>query len=909
MLKTIISLSVFFLLNSFVYAQSFSDVPENHTNYNAIESLKKYGIINWYEDWTFKPDKKLNRVEALKITLLGNNINTTLKEKYSPFNDVLEKDWFSEFVITAKNLGIIKGNPDGKFSPARNVNLAETLKIAIISAWIQINQDEHPDIKPYADVQVTDWFSPFFKYAKEQKLLSVSSNNIYPASNITRAEIAEIIFRLRESIKKENENKNHAIFYSETAPTLSSGEIYNKHELTAAHREFEIWTQIKVKNLLNNKSIIVRINNSNINNPKTTIKLSKSAFDLISPLSKNFIPVEISKIKEINDNELITKNDCNWPNNKDYLNKNFFFNDKENINIKLKNAIPTIFIENEIITIEWTIENSNNTVITAFIIEWDKKTTFKSEINSDNSFFIQVNSGDVGKKQLSIIPGKWWTNYIWEIEVKSITCDKDLPDNKNSQANDYDISIINNELKLKWNNNNSELSKINFIQNDIKIIKYISKNINEWTINLKEFKNLSLGNFQLSIDTATSSGWTVLQRNSKWKIWEIKQLLAGEHNYSLIDKSLIEIQEINNTFGFGGYINIKGRTKSNILPEIIIITPSGKILSKPISYEGELEQGKYQDKVIPKLKSFNFSYKPLEHGTYIFEINNENWSAIINTPIYESDTTPIIPDYHDLKTSYSIKDINLDINAFSSKIINLINNDRISSNLEVLVLDQKLTKLAQDKADIMNKENYLSHWDKEWREINEIRINYWIKTSISENLAREINVKTAHFWLMRSWLHRQNILNKNSTRLWLGFAINPEKWIIVVELFSTNPIEDDNLPSLREDLLDKINTQRTKFFTPSATLTAVAQNWSNKMSEEQFFDFKDINNESLTNEVRNAWVLKTVWSFIIGNASWDKLVESILNNLQIMEIQWQKIWIGINQDIDGIIKSTILYSE
>lgn len=40
----------------------------------------------------------------------------------------------------------------------------------------------------------------------------------------------------------------------------SSGELYNKHAMTAAHKTLPFGTKVKVTNLDNNKSVIVRIN-------------------------------------------------------------------------------------------------------------------------------------------------------------------------------------------------------------------------------------------------------------------------------------------------------------------------------------------------------------------------------------------------------------------------------------------------------------------------------------------------------------------------------------------------------------------------------------------------------------------------------------------------------------------------
>jgi rare lipoprotein A len=53
-----------------------------------------------------------------------------------------------------------------------------------------------------------------------------------------------------------------AIFYSDAlqGKAVTSGEKYDKDALTAAHRTLPLGTRVKVTNLKNNKSVVVKIN-------------------------------------------------------------------------------------------------------------------------------------------------------------------------------------------------------------------------------------------------------------------------------------------------------------------------------------------------------------------------------------------------------------------------------------------------------------------------------------------------------------------------------------------------------------------------------------------------------------------------------------------------------------------------
>ena len=65
---------------------SFEDVLEGHQNYEAINYLQENNIIQGYEDNTFKPAIKINRVEFLKIILEGSSIELNNTENL-PFKD------------------------------------------------------------------------------------------------------------------------------------------------------------------------------------------------------------------------------------------------------------------------------------------------------------------------------------------------------------------------------------------------------------------------------------------------------------------------------------------------------------------------------------------------------------------------------------------------------------------------------------------------------------------------------------------------------------------------------------------------------------------------------------------------------------------------------------------------------
>ncbi len=161
----------------------FKDVLEKHQNYDAILYLKEEGVIEGYSDGTFRPDKRINRAEFLKIAMEGSGRDLGGK---NCFSDVAEQ-WFAQYVCSAKNQGIIDGYPDGTFKPSNDINFVEASKIIANTLHLNIN-DSYKD----------NWYHQFVK-ALEAKFAIPSSVDSF-GKNITRGEMSEIIYRIVEEI-------------------------------------------------------------------------------------------------------------------------------------------------------------------------------------------------------------------------------------------------------------------------------------------------------------------------------------------------------------------------------------------------------------------------------------------------------------------------------------------------------------------------------------------------------------------------------------------------------------------------------------------------------------------------------------------------------------------------------------
>ncbi len=279
-------------------AQGFSDVEEGDKYYTSINYLKENGIISGYEDDTFKPYDEINRAEALKMITLASGIfseeeieNSSIEDKEAPFSDTVLSEWYTKYLVAAKEKNIIQGYDDGSFKPYQAINLAETLKIYIES----LSEVYYPKIEEYLydDTPLEAWFTKYTAFAGSKNLINIySTNTVNPNQEMTRGYLAEILYRMIRS--NEGYLFGKATFYGAAVQgnNTASGEIFDMYQMTAAHKTLPFGTIVEVTNLANGKSVQVEIIDRGPYGPGRVIDLTSSAFEKIAWLGTGVIYVQ-----------------------------------------------------------------------------------------------------------------------------------------------------------------------------------------------------------------------------------------------------------------------------------------------------------------------------------------------------------------------------------------------------------------------------------------------------------------------------------------------------------------------------------------------------------------------------------------------------------------------------------------
>ena len=172
---------------------SFTDTTKHWAKAN-IESFASMGILNGYENGTFKPDAPITRAEFVKII---NSVFGYTEVGDVTFTDVKEKDWFYKEVAIAKKAGYINGKTETTFAPNDKITRQEVAKIL---TTIMKNKDDKLDkLNTFPDGNKTaDWAKSYVEGAIEAGYLSGDTKGyLNPSNNITRAEAVTVLSRLK----------------------------------------------------------------------------------------------------------------------------------------------------------------------------------------------------------------------------------------------------------------------------------------------------------------------------------------------------------------------------------------------------------------------------------------------------------------------------------------------------------------------------------------------------------------------------------------------------------------------------------------------------------------------------------------------------------------------------------------
>ena len=105
-------------------SSGFTDVADGHWAGKAISTLSNAGVINGFQDGTFRPDAYITRAQFTAMTA---RFDTVLPGLENPFADVPEDHWARDQIAYAADRGwVLRG---GNFRPQENISRVEVMDL------------------------------------------------------------------------------------------------------------------------------------------------------------------------------------------------------------------------------------------------------------------------------------------------------------------------------------------------------------------------------------------------------------------------------------------------------------------------------------------------------------------------------------------------------------------------------------------------------------------------------------------------------------------------------------------------------------------------------------------------------------------------------------------------------------
>ena len=180
----------------------YSDVKSGAWYYDAVEFCYMKGFMSGTSGTTFSPDAVINR--ASFVVVLGKiymDCGGDIPEYISaPFSDVKPGSYYFRYVAWAKEVGLVSGTSGGKFDPSGKLTREQLAQMLYRACDVFSIKTYDPDVSmldAFSDgARCSAWAREGLSWAVRNGLLSGSAGKIMPTSNASRAQTAQIIYKL-----------------------------------------------------------------------------------------------------------------------------------------------------------------------------------------------------------------------------------------------------------------------------------------------------------------------------------------------------------------------------------------------------------------------------------------------------------------------------------------------------------------------------------------------------------------------------------------------------------------------------------------------------------------------------------------------------------------------------------------
>ena len=135
-LKKILALVLAFACAFTMFASAaFTDSADIKVDAEVVDTLVALGVVNGYDDGSFKPNGTVTRAEMAKMIYVlrtGNSDASAYNDDKTSFTDI-GSHWARGYIKYCQSLGIIAGKSNTKFCPNDKVTAQEAAKMLLVT--------------------------------------------------------------------------------------------------------------------------------------------------------------------------------------------------------------------------------------------------------------------------------------------------------------------------------------------------------------------------------------------------------------------------------------------------------------------------------------------------------------------------------------------------------------------------------------------------------------------------------------------------------------------------------------------------------------------------------------------------------------------------------------------------------
>lgn len=837
----------------------FADVDSTSTYAKALTYLKAKEILTGYDDGTFQPEKSVNRAEALKMLLSGLKIQIYPQTK--GFSDVDAASWYGPFVLQALKNGYVKGYPDGTFKPDRPVNRVEAMKMLLeISGAMKTMPLTG---KPTITVDASNWYAPYVQFALDKNLIRVyDESQLRPGDGMNRGDIAEMLYRYL-SIKDSGQNEfqdyetGKVSYYDPklAGKNTSSGEPYKQSSFTAAHRDVAFGTMLQVVDEAKKQSVLVRVNDRGPYTEGHVVDLSEAAFEEVSSLSRGVFDAKVYPVG-MSTFDKSTIASTAFP------------------GLTLGNALPNMMSVDELYMLpvagSSSCELRNPTGHVSLLEQQSIGSQAYLELHFPQEGLHMLSCAGV-TKEIMVAP-------LYSKPIQT------LP----SGNGDFRLRAENDHFVFSWNNPSSmNINMLEFSQGVVSK-RFIVNNAQQVLLHADEFTGLSDGKWTIKLYGAQTSTGFSHDRSSAWAyLGSMEPSFITAMRSVFLDNDLaLQVSNTTNTVRVGETVTFTGTTKTKLRNLFFALNHDGRIEKKKIiETAGD---------ILSEGTSFSLSYPIPAKGSYIFEFIRADAKPVY-LDRFQTDEVYVVPKPR-------LDESQLSADALRTMMVNWVGEDRKRLGLRGLELDGTLVKIAQSRSDDIVANNYFSHYTKDNKTVNELKITFQFAPNISENLAFSTEgVFAAYLELRHSPSHLENMYQDDIEIAGFGFTRKGTEMYVVQE-FATKPVAALKVADIRTTWIEKLRSEG-HLLTLSEPMSTAAQSWAQELTNRSEVTFS-IGDRTLIGEMTKAGGTGAYAVQILLKDTMQGAETRVLESLRTFA-DGAQVGLGVVQDQSGVIRIVI----